>query len=156
MFPSILQTAQNCYTSCMNSKSKCPFCGNGEQVLKSNEHAQVLLSNPRKVPGHFLVLPKRHIEKPWELTDLERRDIFELTDYVSQRLIEHGLGEGVDVRQNYRPFLYHSKLKVNHIHYHVIPRSLEDYIYQISEKYDTELFADLDPTEAREVAKILK
>lgn len=139
----------------MSSKGDCPFCSLDERVLKSNEHAQVLLSNPRKVPGHFLVVPKRHVEKPWELTDIERRDIFDLTDYVSQRLIEHELGDGVDVRQNYRPFLHQGKLKVDHIHYHVIPRALDDYIYQISEKYDTELFADLDATEAREVGKIL-
>lgn len=124
-------------------------------MLKQNEHALVLLSNPRKVPGHFLVVPKRHVEKPWELTDLERRDIFDLVDYVSQKLIEAGLGDGVDVRQNYRPFLAQDKLKVGHVHYHVIPRALEDYIYQVSERYDTQLFAALDPLEAKEVSKIL-
>jgi|JI10StandDraft_1071094.scaffolds.fasta_scaffold1396054_1 diadenosine tetraphosphate (Ap4A) HIT family hydrolase len=140
----------------MTKKLDCPFCGVTERVLKENEHALVLLSNPRKVPGHFLVVPKRHVDKPWELADLERRDIFDLVDYVSQRLIEAKLGDGVDVRQNYRPFLDQSKLKIDHVHYHVIPRALEDYIYQVSEKYDTELFADLDPSEAKEVAKILR
>lgn len=139
----------------MAEKENCPFCGSEERMLKQNEHALVLLSNPRKVPGHFLVVPKRHVEKPWELTDLERRDIFDLVDYVSQKLIEAGLGDGVDVRQNYRPFLAQDKLKVDHVHYHVIPRALEDYIYQVSERYDTQLFAALDPLEAKEVSKIL-
>ena len=135
--------------------SDCPFCGGGDRVLKGNEHAAAILSNPRKVPGHFLVVPKRHVEKPWELTDLERRDIFDLVDFISQKLIEAGLGDGVDVRQNYRPFLRQDTLKVDHVHFHVIPRALEDYIYQVSERYDTELFADLDPAEAREIARIL-
>jgi hypothetical protein len=32
----------------------------------------------------------------------------------------------------------------------------DDYIYQVSEKYDTELFADLDSSEAKEVTRLLK
>lgn len=134
----------------------CPFCSVGKRALKTNEYASVILSNPRKVPGHFLVVPKRHVEKPWELTPEELHDIFELVFYVEQKLIEHGLGDGCDVRQNYRPFLGQNNLKVNHIHFHVIPRAKEDYIYQISEKYDTELFAELDPSEAKVVASMLK
>ena len=63
------------------------------------------------------------------------------------------LGEGVDIRQNYRPFLEQSKLKVDHVHFHVYPRSLNDYLYQVSEQYETDLFADLDETEAAAVAK---
>ena len=137
------------------SKTDCPFCGGGERVLKSNERAQVILSNPRKVPGHFLVVPKRHVEKPWELTNEELTDIFALIFFIEQKIIGK-LGDGCDVRQNYRPFLQQGELKVNHIHFHVIPRSLEDYIYQISEKYDSELFADLDELEAKEIARLLK
>lgn len=139
----------------MSKAKDCPFCGSDERVLKSNVHAQVILSNPRKVPGHFLVVPKRHVEKPWDLTKDELGDIFELIFFIEQKIIGK-LGDGCDVRQNYRPFLQQGDLKVNHVHFHVLPRSLEDYIYQISEKYDTELFADLDKIEAREVAKLLQ
>ncbi|QQS18694.1 HIT domain-containing protein [Candidatus Saccharibacteria bacterium] len=134
----------------------CPFCDARDRVLRENEHAFVLLSNPRKVPGHALVIPKRHVEEPWQLTAEERRDIFELLDYISQKILAAKLGEGVDVRQNYRPFLQKGKLSVRHIHYHAVPRTQDDYIYQVSEKYDTELFADLDPLEAKEVGKLLK
>lgn len=133
----------------------CPFCESGERVLKQNEHAIVILSNPRKVPGHFLVLPKRHVERPWDLTKDELSSIYDLIFEVEQKIIGK-LGDGCDVRQNYRPFLAQGKLKVNHVHFHVIPRSNEDYIYQVSEKYDTQLFADLDDEEAREVGKLLK
>jgi len=134
----------------------CPFCEAGERVLKENKHAFVLLSNPRKVPGHALVIPKRHVEAPWELTAEERCDIFALLDDITQKLIAGKLGDGVDVRQNYRPFVQQGKLSVKHVHYHAVPRTKDDYIYQISEKYDTELFADLDPAEAKAVAKLLK
>lgn len=132
----------------------CPFCQPEGRVVKENEAAQVILSNPRKVPGHMLVVPKRHVEKPWELTDNERKDIFEHIDFIEQRIIGK-LGDGCDVRQNYRPFMKQSQLKVNHVHFHVIPRSLEDYIYSVSEKFETDLFAALDDKEAAEVTKLL-
>lgn len=139
----------------MTEIAECPFCSSESRVLKSNEHAQVILSNPRKVPGHFLVVPKRHVEKPWDLTKDELSDIYDLIFFIERRIIGK-LGDGCDVRQNYRPFLGENSLSVRHIHFHVIPRALEDYIYQISEKYDTELFAELDAAEATEVAKLLE
>jgi histidine triad (HIT) family protein len=132
----------------------CPFCNPTERVLKSNKHAQVILSNPHKVPGHILVIPKRHVEKPWELTHDELHDIFDLIWEIERKIVGK-LGDGVDIRQNYRPFMEQSKLKVDHIHFQIIPRSLHDYIYKVSEQYETELFADLDPEEAKAVAKLL-
>lgn len=139
----------------MAKATTCPFCEPRERVLKENEHAQVLLSNPRKVAGHFLVVPKRHVEKPWELAEAELKDIFELIFFIEQKIIGK-LGDGCDVRQNYRPFMPQNQLKVNHVHFHVIPRSLNDYIYSVSEKYDTQLFAELDDMERDEVSKLLK
>ncbi|QQS19977.1 HIT family protein [Candidatus Saccharibacteria bacterium] len=136
--------------------NQCPFCNAHERVITENTYAYVLLSNPRKVPGHALVIPKRHVEEPWELMAEERRDIFELLDWVSQKLISAKLGDGVDVRQNYRPFMQKGKLSVRHIHYHAVPRTQNDYIYQVSETYDSQLFAELDLTEAKEVTKLLK
>lgn len=138
-----------------NQAAECPFCKPGERVLMGNDFANVFLSNPRKVAGHLLVTPKRHVEKPWELTNLELTAIFDLIFAIEQKLIGK-LGDGFDVRQNYRPFMVQSKLKVNHVHFHVIPRSFEDYIYKVSEKYDTDLFADLDDMERDAVADMLK
>lgn len=132
----------------------CPFCNPTDRVLKENEHALVILSNPRKVPGHFLVLPKRHVTEPWQLTADELIDIFKLIFLVEQRILGK-LGTGVDIRQNYRPFKKPSRLKVDHVHFHVYPRANEDYLYEVSEKFETDLFADLDPLEAKEVGKLL-
>lgn len=137
------------------SHQTCPFCTSADRVLKANDTAQILLSNPRKVPGHMLVVPKRHIEQPWDLQSSELQDIFELIFFVEQRILGK-LGTGCDIRQNYRPFLEQSKLKVDHIHFHVIPRDNEDYIYQISEKFETDLFADLDAAELSAVSALLK
>lgn len=139
----------------MAEEAVCPFCNPKDRVLKENEHAIVILSNPRKVPGHFLVLPKRHIEKPWELSKEELQGIFDLIFFVEQRVIGK-LGEGCDIRQNYRPFIPRDRLKSDHVLFHVIPRSLGDYLWQVSEKFERDLFADLDPLEHDEVAKLLQ
>ncbi|HWT55864.1 MAG TPA: HIT domain-containing protein [Candidatus Microsaccharimonas sp.] len=136
------------------SDKKCPFCDVTDRVLKSNEHANVLLSNPRKVPGHFLVTPKRHVEKPWDLTKDEITDIFELIFLVEQKIIGK-LGDGANIRQNYLPFINQNKVKVDHVHFHVIPRSDNDYLYTVAEQYEDGLFATLDSVEAAEVAKLL-
>lgn len=138
----------------MTKAPECAFCKPGDRVLKENVNAIVVLSNPRKVPGHFLVLPKRHVEEPWELTTSELQDVFQLIFFVEQHVLGK-LGEGVDIRNNYRPFKKQDDLKVNHVLFHVIPRSPDDYIFTVSEKFEKDLFADLDDMERDEVAKLL-
>ena len=138
----------------MTSTVNCPFCNPLERVVKSNDTAQILLSDPRKVPGHILVMPKRHVDAPWQLTHQELEDIFKLIFFVEKRIIGK-LGDGCDIRQNYRPFMKQNSIKVDHVHFHVIPRSLHDYIYSVAEKYETDLFAELDDLERSEVVKLL-
>ena len=138
----------------MNNEAHCPFCDPGEVVVKANTHAHAILSDPHKVPGHLLVLPKRHVEKPWELTHEELTDIFDLIFFIEQKVIGQ-LGDGVDIRQNYRPFIKANKLKVDHVHFHVLPRSEGDYLYKVSGQYENNLFAALDAGERDAVVKIL-
>ena len=133
----------------------CPFCDLKQRALKENKLAFVLLSDPRKVKGHFLVIPKRHVEKPWEVAENELVAIFELIFFVQKR-ISRELAQGCDVRQNYRPFLKQGRLKIDHVHFHVIPRSFEDELYTSVEKYETPLFKDLSPPEYDQMAKILE
>jgi histidine triad (HIT) family protein len=139
----------------MADKKDCPFCTLDERILKENDHAAVILSDPHKVPGHMLVVSKRHVEKPWDLEPDELQAIFELIFFVEQKIIGK-LGDGCDIRQNYRPFMQQSRLKVNHIHFHVIPRSQDDYIYKVSEQYETDLFVNLDDMERDAVEDMLK
>jgi diadenosine tetraphosphate (Ap4A) HIT family hydrolase len=142
------------YNSCMSNNKECPFCNPTQRVLKENKLAYVILSDPRKVPGHFLVNPKRHIEEPWELTKDELADIFELIFFVQKKILGK-LGDGTQVRQNYLPFIEQGRTKIDHVHFHVIPRSLNDYLYTKAEQFEADLFTDLDEVEAAEVAKLL-
>jgi diadenosine tetraphosphate (Ap4A) HIT family hydrolase len=132
----------------------CTFCSPKERVLKENELAHAFLSNPRKVPGHFVVAPKRHVEKPWELTSDELASIFELIFFIEQHIIGK-LGDGADIKQNYRPFMPAGRIKKDHVLFHVYPRSLHDYLYKTVEVHETDLYADLDDLERKEVSKLL-
>jgi histidine triad (HIT) family protein len=139
----------------MIAHSDCPFCDLKDRMLQENEHAMLILSNPRKVPGHILVLPKRHIEEPWQLTTEELADIFKLIFFAEQKILGE-LGEGVDIRQSYRPFKKQDQLKKNHVLFHVIPRYKDDYIYTVSEKFEKDLFVELDALERKAVEALLK
>ena len=138
----------------MSSADMCAFCHLQGEVYFENDLAKAFLSDPRKVKGHFLVTPKRHVEKPWEVTDEELRAVFKLIYKVEQKLIPT-LGTGVDIRQNYRPFLEESRLKIDHIHFHVIPRQKLDHIHEVAERYETVLFEKLTDQEREEIEKLL-
>lgn len=139
----------------MKNIDACPFCNLNNRIIKENKFANLFLSNPRKVPGHFLITPKRHIEKPWEMTEQEIQAIFELILFAQKRLTKH-FSNGCDVLQHYRPFMKQDRIKVNHIHYHVLPRDLNDKIYQIVEKYETEdFFEELTADEQNKITALL-
>ncbi len=139
----------------MRNVLSCPFCQPNERVLLENETAYVVMSNPRKVPGHMLVIPKKHYLIPKELSQNEIIDIFNLIFKLEDRLIPE-LGIGCDIRQNYRPFQKQSNLKIDHIHFHVIPRSFKDYIYNTVEKFETDIFVKLDDLERKSIEKLIK
>ena len=132
----------------------CPFCDVTDRVLKENELAFVLLSNPRRMEGHFLVIPKRHIELPTDITDEEIIAVFQLVKFVQSKIIGT-LGDGADVRQHYRPFLPQGRTKVNHMHYHVMPRTFKDKLFSEVEYNDGVLFEDLSKEEHDRIAKLL-
>ncbi len=132
----------------------CPFCHPQERVLRQNDLAQVILSDPHKVPGHLLVMPKRHVEQPWELTHDEVTSVFDLIFEIEQKLIGK-LGDGFDIRQSYRPFRPQNEIKLNHLLFHVLPRSNDDYIFKVSEQYESGLYAELDDMERDAVIDLL-
>jgi len=132
---------------------KCSFCER-RRVLDENELACVLASNPRLAFGHLLVVPKRHIEKPWNVRDDEIMAVWKLIKKYQKLLVER-VGDGCDVRQNYRPFLKQGKLKINHLHWHLIPRKNQDELYVKSQIGEQGIFRYLVNGELDELAKIL-
>ena len=137
-------------------QDSCPFCDATikQRTLWEDELTVTFLSNPRLMQGHTLVIPKRHVEKPWELTHDELMAIFKNLWKVEKRLIASGLGQGCDVRQHYRPFMPQGRVKVNHVHFHALPRTLSDELFQTSMQFED--FVDLSDEECASIAKTLK
>ena len=124
----------------------CPFCDiltkNTERIIRESKHAFVVLSNPRLVPGHLLVIPKRHVEKFSELAENERGELFDEAIKLEEIILEK-FASGCDMSQHFRPFIKQNRLKINHLHIHLRPREFEDNLYQKVMKYEADVFTDL-------------
>lgn len=136
----------------------CPFCAKAKEegrILKEGRHAYVLLSSPRLVPGHLLVIPKRHVEgRLADLSGEEREEIFELLIEFQGRILEK-LSSGCDIRQSYKPYAKKSRTHVDHMHFHLYPREYEDELYQKADVYRTSLYQNLPEEEHDRLFRLL-
>ena len=98
----------------------CPFCKiSTETILTAGSYCVAMLDQFPISPGHTLIIPRRHADSFFELTQEERTDMLALLDPVKSRLdAEHhpsgyniGLNEGSAAGQT-----------IMHVHLHVIPR----------------------------------
>jgi diadenosine tetraphosphate (Ap4A) HIT family hydrolase len=136
----------------------CPFCTIDQEknrIIKEKTHVLAILSNPRLMPGHILVIPKRHIEKLSELGEEEQKELFD-TAIEFQEKILNKIAKGCDIAQHYRPFIRDNKFKVSHLHIHLQPRELKDKLYQKVQIHNAKVFKDLTDKEAKEIIEILK
>lgn len=97
-------------------------------------------------PGHLLVIPKRHVLHLSELREEERKEFFDTAITYQEKILKN-VSSGCDLRQNNRPFLSESDLKVDHVHIHLQPRELQDELYLKSNVHDLEIFKPLDQAE---------
>jgi histidine triad (HIT) family protein len=136
-------------------KEGCVFCDKRNlYVIRESENTISFLSKNYLLKGHCLVIPKNHYEN---ILDMPKDILIELIEEVCEikkLLIEKFGAKGIDIRQNYRPFLEESKYKVDHIHFHLIPRELEDELYQKSMIYEKEIFKELDEEEVKELKEV--
>ncbi len=138
----------------MSDTSLCPFCKIERSLLvKNGKFVYVQLSNPRLVDGHMLVIPKRHVEYLHELNEEERKELFDVIIEIQQKVLDR-FSSGCDIRQNCRPFLPEGRLKVNHVHIHIIPREKDDELHQKSMKFQDELFRELTEEERVKFIKL--
>ncbi len=132
----------------MKKMLDCPFCNIDHvktMTLFEDLLVRVILSNPSLMPGHLLIIPKRHILNINELSKEEVSSIFENLNKFQKVLLKNN--EGCDIRQNFRPFIKQSQYKVDHLHFHLIPRNNEDELYSKSMIYERDVFRFLSQEE---------
>lgn len=135
----------------------CRFCSINHQktmIVKRGKYCFVVLSNPRLMPGHLLVVPTRHVEKVSELLPKESTEIFNMIQEFSEKILK--IASAYSIHQNYMPILKESKTKVNHLHIHIYPREFNDEIYIKSWKFQHQLFNDLSEAEMLKYKKLLR
>ena len=133
----------------------CPFCNiEKNRILTERKFTRVIFSNPRLMPGHLLVIPKRHVEKLSELSKEEQQELFKTTIEFQEKILNK-IASGCDIRINYRPFQKQDDLKVNHLHIHLQPRELFDELYQKCQIFERDVFEDLKLEELEKIHKIL-
>ena len=135
----------------------CPFCeyvlSKKEKMIQEGKNVFVILSDPRLMPGHLLVIPKRHVVKLSELNFEERKEFFDTIIEFQEKVVEK-FSTGCDLRQNYRPFLKEGKLKVDHVHMHLLPREFEDEYYEKCQFSEKDIFKDLSDGERKKFSKL--
>lgn len=134
----------------------CRFCNiNPEitRILYDTKLSFAVLSNPALLKCHTLIIAKRHVERLSELSKEEIEDLLNLTIKIENLILKKFTG--CDIRQNYRPFIQQGRLKVNHLHFHLLPRESEDELYKKSMIFEKDLFKDLTKEELNESQKFL-
>jgi len=139
------------------SQNACVFCNTDNlKIIRESKNTITFLSNPCLMKGHCLVIPKKHFENILEIPEEILFELIKEVREVKRLLIERFGASGCDIRQNYRPFLEDDRLKVSHLHFHVIPRELEDELYKKSMIFEKDVFEDLDQETFLEFIKKLK
>jgi len=139
--------------------NECPFCTILKEkqirLFKEYNHSFLVFSDPQLMPGHLLVIPKRHVEKLSELPQEEKAELFELVEEYQEKILAT-IAPGCDICQNYRPFIKQGQLKVDHLHFHLRPRDNEDSLFQGAQKFEKDLFKSLSDEEFQHYKELLK
>jgi diadenosine tetraphosphate (Ap4A) HIT family hydrolase len=108
------------------SDKPCVFCrirDEGREILLENRSFFVFYSVPAVNQGHTLIVPKRHMLDPFELTAEEWSDFVELLPRAKAMLDEQHRPDGYNIGINCgRP----AGQTVFHLHIHLIPRYVGD------------------------------
>jgi len=102
----------------------CPFCNiSTSRVIDADDLALVIRDNFPVSPGHTLIIPRRHVDSFFSITDQERVSLMRLLNRAQSALHREyapaayniGINDGLAAGQT-----------VRHLHIHLIPRYTGD------------------------------
>jgi len=138
--------------------ANCPFCDDAilqAQTFYENTLVRALYTHRPIVPAHFLIIPKRHIERFEELTQQEfvqMQDTLHKVNQMSQKVF------------GTYPYFIHQKngvevgQSVPHVHFHYIGKQEQDsstlkFVYHLIR---SQLAAPLSKEQLQEMTHLLK
>lgn len=103
-----------------SSKLTCPFCQiDRNEILAENGTFAAKWDNYPASPGHVLLIPRRHVISPLELTDSEWQDLHRLLGTAVARLVGEFGPDGFNIGFNIG---IAAGQTIQHLHMHLIPR----------------------------------
>lgn len=141
----------------MTSPDTCAFCNPANLTGRTIREGDLFLSfvsRPWFRSGHCLVIPRRHVEAPYELTRDEGAEIMEELGRIGMAL-DDGFGTGIT--EKYAPRQAQNGVKMNHLHYHVFPRiENEKYLFPVPEPNSFDGFVMPTDNEVLAVVECIK
>ena len=106
------------------NQADCIFCRlAGEAPVIENDHFYGRSDKYPVTQGHLLIIPKRHAETLFDLTDTERGALFELIEAGKNLLTEQYSPQGFNFGVNQGAAAGQT---IAHLHIHIIPRYTGD------------------------------
>ena len=103
---------------------KCVFCEISDIVLE-NEWAIAFFDKYPVNKGHLLIIPKRHVEQYFDLTEQERLAIDQLLFRAKKMLDDQYQPDGYNIGVNCGEAAGQT---IFHVHVHLIPRFVGDMV----------------------------
>lgn len=103
----------------MSDKKNCIFCKLRQAPIIIGEYAYSIKDEFPVSNGHCLIIPKRHVESIFELTDAELKDLYAVLVETKNWIEENYKPDGLNVGINYKEA---GGQTVPHAHIHIIPR----------------------------------
>jgi len=104
----------------------CPFCNPDvirKQIFGETKQFRFFYSHKPVLPGHALIVPKRHIETILDMNENELAELGPLMQKLSIALMKAYSCDGIDMSlQNGAT----AGASVEHIHWHLVPRKAGD------------------------------
>lgn len=149
----------------MPDEKPCGFCcvdRERNRVLREGLFVLVILSNPRLMEGHTLVIPKRHVGAVGSLPWYVRLELFWTVFRFERKIVRAfsrhwGRAVGVDTSWHTRPFMPTTDLTMpGHAHVHLRPRFFKDPFYERVSFHETNVFQWMDSVEKATVQALLE
>ncbi|NPA44454.1 MAG: HIT family protein [Chlorobi bacterium] len=98
----------------------CVFCNiDKNKIIAKSEYSLAFFDNFPVNKGHILIIPKNHIENYFDLSDIEKKDIWKLVDKVKIIIEKKFNPDGFNIGINIGKYAGQT---INHCHIHIIPR----------------------------------
>lgn len=106
-------------------KKDCPLCSPKirDHIFKETGNMIAVYNIAPILPGHSMIVPKRHVETIFELNDEELADLFRFSREITHLLMNVFDADGFDWSLQESAAAGQS---ISHLHLHIIPRKTGD------------------------------